>query len=68
MDYKGSPPVQMRLGKAPVTWVKLGQSKGFPERGWEGCNFLSSCDTADIAGKALRGSGLVFRQPGAEPG
>lgn len=61
-------PVQMRLDKALGTWVKSGQNSGFPERGWEGCNFLSSWEPADTMGKALEGSGLVFKQPGAETG
>lgn len=60
--------VQMRLDKAPGMWVKSGQSSGFPARSQEGYNFLCSCEPADTMGKALKGSGPVFKQPGAEPG
>jgi len=60
--------VQTRLDKAPGMWVISGQSSGFPVRGWKGRNFLSTWEPADTMGKAPKGSGPVFKQPGAEPG
>lgn len=49
------------IRQGPGDTGQIGTEQRLPSRGWEGCNFLSSCEPADRMGKALKGSGPVFK-------